>query len=379
MLIAVGQSFSATMIRGMGLAVEYHRETGLEPRYRPSILSSIYVPTIEVDKLAYGIIPGNPSLGTWDIPTRAQWDADTPCLELIKNALSDLRIIGSHIGEDALDSIRDSEEHWNSGNQWPAFTDLLCLWMDWMPTPGSPITKVYSPFCTRIFTMGEVYEARVVWRWLLQQMEERDQLSVIMKRVLDHFNTWASKYEERFFEYHTDLQDNRLEEMEFVAHFKPIFDETTSCFEAMALKYRVGPTVGGTKSAPSPSYSSTKALSFYAHLVASHIKVNAHSLKEADKQIDGGNGRNDGRVGVELWDAVFAERAFVYVDNVPKVIEEMQARGFVGKTAARDIEDAWWMLMLRAQVFECGAGRDEYSKIHVPSSYYGSPTKVHLL
>ncbi|KAH7113889.1 hypothetical protein B0J11DRAFT_142880 [Dendryphion nanum] len=47
----MGQSFSATLVRGMGLVVEYHREVGLEPRHRQSVILSLCVPSLEADKV----------------------------------------------------------------------------------------------------------------------------------------------------------------------------------------------------------------------------------------------------------------------------------------------------------------------------------------
>ena len=46
-----GQSFSATLIRGLGIVVEYAREAGLAPRDTPMLLWSLRIPTTDADKV----------------------------------------------------------------------------------------------------------------------------------------------------------------------------------------------------------------------------------------------------------------------------------------------------------------------------------------
>ncbi|KAH7113890.1 hypothetical protein B0J11DRAFT_142587 [Dendryphion nanum] len=219
-------------------------------------------------------------------------------MKLIRNALEEMQVIGQDIGYDASHKIAESQNHWNPGNHWAGFIDLFCAWTDWIPVPGSPITKVFSPVMTEIYTMGAVWEARVAWRWILQQRHDKGDISKTMERVLEHFNDWKKRYEWGFVN-PIKLFQNRIEDMGAVEYGKAIYDETTRCFEAMALKYR-NVNVGGTESASSFSPTSKKPLSFYANLVSSHVKINASSLKEADVRIQAGTHRNDERVGMKL-------------------------------------------------------------------------------
>lgn len=47
----LGQSFSATLMRGMGIVVEYTREPNLEPHDRLTILRSLRIPSVDSDKV----------------------------------------------------------------------------------------------------------------------------------------------------------------------------------------------------------------------------------------------------------------------------------------------------------------------------------------
>lgn len=294
-------------------------------------------------------------------------------MSLIIEALKDMRVIGEGIGYAAEEAIRASTKRSTTNQFWPAFVDLFCLWMDWMPVPGSPITKVHRPVAVRTFTMGEAYEARVVWRWILTQQTNP---SGPKKEVLNRFNSWHARYTDSFVAYYEPgRKGNQPEEMDFLEFFRDIFEKTTKYFEAMELKYRRTSSEGNGSS----RFASAKLSTFYANLVCSHVKVNALSLQEAEVSIAAGKHRNDKRVGMQLRDTLFTERAFVYADNVHLMVEEMRGRGYDGVDSVRDIEDAWWMLMLRAQVAEMGMVRVPNPSMKVPSSYYVSPTRVYIM
>lgn len=81
---------------------------------------------------------------------------------------------------------------------------------------------------------------------------------------------------------------------------------------------------------------------------------------------------------MKLFDTLFTERAFIYADNVPKVVKEMRVTRYHREGAAQDVQDAWWMLMLRAQAWEMGVGKVVDPRMKVPSSYYGGPTRVYI-
>jgi hypothetical protein len=80
------------------------------------------------------------------------------------------------------------------------------------------------------------------------------------------------------------------------------------------------------------------------------------------------------RVGHNLQDTLFTERAFQYVDKLPNVIF-LITQNVYPKVL---VEDAWWMVMLRRQCWEMSVNR-VVQKSCVPSSYYNSPTKVYIL
>ena len=301
--------------------------------------------------MALGIIPGNGLFHTWDLRLRS--DDNDPDTELIVQSILDI-LSGSKHANLAVNAVRNSVKHQKLGHHWPAFVDILGLWSEWIPLHGSPINTVISPIGHRVFTMGEVYEARVVWRWLLREREKHGRLSIIQTRLLGFYDSWEQK-DPHLYNHYYWLPTNDPKQMTERDFFKQMYDETTAFFM--------------DQGAENPMY--------YVTLVGAHISVNAHSLKEADDNVKAGKSRNDGRTGQNLWDTLFTERAFIYVDNIPKIVDDMDVR-CNGKCDSDSVEDAWWMLMVRMQCWEMGVNR-VVQKSCVPSSYYNSPTRVYIL
>jgi hypothetical protein len=351
---SAAESLSATLIRGLGLVVEYNTELK-----EPNIDNNLYVPSFDADKVCYnvsldygiqvaksvkmacGIIPGNHRFHLWDLYHLD--DVQASETDSVVAFLNDLRT-----GEGAIDAIKRSTSHKSTEHHWPAFSDILGLWSDWTPLKSSHVNSVISPIGQRLHTMCEAYEPRVVWRWLLQEQEKMGPISNHRQKVLDSYNLWVQKEPRRFY---TNYK-LRLPDAANMSFFKQIYDETTAFFE---------------DACQGPSY-------FYRDLVVAHISTNAHSLEEADERIKAGTSRNDGRVGHNLWDTLCTERAFQYADNLPNVTLYMKQNGHPEDL----VEDAWWMLMLRGQCWEMSVNR-AVRKSCVPSSYYNSPTKVYIL
>ncbi|KAF1938264.1 hypothetical protein EJ02DRAFT_514653 [Clathrospora elynae] len=375
----VNQSLSATLMRGLGLVVEYY----VEPQYlvEKGVFRSLYVPSIDADKMACGIIPGNDKFGTWDLYLRTgMMDSDPG---LISIALKDLQlddknVIGAFKSiafndlqldiEKAISDFKKITQNSSTEDDWPAFSDILGLWSDWVPLNGSLINSVLSPIGHRVHTMSEAYEARVVWRWLLQEQENQGNISSLRRRVLRLYDSWEADEPRRFY-FNPGVNDAPYNSHN--AFFKSIYDVTTSYFEKIIQKTRED---------------------FYLQLVASHVHANAKCFTDAtsgykthfgkrpeyELEINGRikavNSRMEGRVGYKLPATPFTMCAFIYADNIPNVVSCMRQRG----QQENFVEDAWWMLMLRGQCFEMGLTR-VVQKSCVPSSYYNSPTRVYIL
>ena len=323
----------------------------------------------------------------------------------------------------------ESVDHCEARSRCPAFVDLVGLWSDWLPLPHSSISTVLSPIGPEHYPMIETRALRVVLYRYLQERQKKSFVSPQLSRVLTYYNAWASE-KDRFYDFYK-LVGNRPEDVAHRHFLETIYHDTTQYFAHLELKHGpvnsalsnttswgrntkdnehqegleatkkgskqyfsglermygatavVGPVLESgivpfMMQDPTVSFSkqnrrvSGSRRTFYAQLVCAHVDVNALSLREADARLAAGQKRNGGcLLPHDLW----AERTFIYADNVPLVVDDMKRRGF----STADVEDAWWTLMLRGQCWAMSNSRVGVKYGELPSHYYGSPTKVYIL
>jgi hypothetical protein len=114
----------------------------------------------------------------------------------------------------------------------------------------------------------------------------------------------------------------------------------------------------------------------YTDLVKAHVETNAHSLQEAEANIKAGHnkGRDDIRVpgtnDVYRGDPIFTERAFLYADNISKVVEYMEKIDIREASKRPCYEDAWWMMSIRLV---------DREGVKISSEDYENPARVYIL
>ena len=140
--------------------------------------------------------------------------------------------------------------------------------------------------------------------------------------------------------------------------FKKIFDGTMSYFD------RLHPA-------------------FYAELVRAHITINALSLRQAEENIRTRHNQSRPQIlqsrTTYQGDAIFMERAFIYVENIPKISDVMESYPGGFGHAMPSIHDAWWTLMLRMQVWNMGIKLVSREAVTASHHYYNDPTRVYIL
>ncbi|CAO2649567.1 Nn.00g069520.m01.CDS01 [Neocucurbitaria sp. VM-36] len=244
----------------------------------------------------------------------------------------------------------------------PGFVDIMGMWSSWILVQGSRLNTVDNPFSIPVVTMGERAEARVLWRWLLKQHQST--LSDQRKRILQIYDDWEKSEPRRFYEDYV-VMGNMFQDEEMMTYFKRIFDEAETYLT-------------------SPPMSSTLA----TKLIQKHLRLNVYSIRQAEKdELKHPNHRWQPQCDVPgpssgNWyqgDAMFKERAFIYANNVSKVVEEMEKSDGLEPSQRPNYEDAWWMLMLRMQAWTMSIKMVTREGVKVPSHYYNNRTKVYIL
>ena len=285
---------------------------------------------------------------------------------MIRSVLGSIRVDPA-----ASDAVIASMKSQHTFHRLTGFTDVQGFWSDWLPLEGSCITTVISPMRTSLIPMVEAYEPAVVWRYLLQQKLSKDPNSLSHQQhiVLDHFNSWAESYEQHFYQW-TRLFGNQPKHMAYNVFLKTIWDSTTGYFIELNKRHGLKDNEDDPRRA--------RRLGFYSQLIASHISVTAFSLEEAETNLATKGKRHDhAAVGPPLTSELFAERAFIYIDNIPKIVEQMRKRGHAD---GREVEDAYWTLLLRGQAWTQATVRlGADAPAPIPSYYYNSTTPVFII
>jgi hypothetical protein len=248
------------------------------------------------------------------------------------------------LDDTTVEVLHQSLAYKTSAHALPGFADLLGLWTGWLPISSHRNNLVENPFPIEVEPMGRRPESRVVWKfWLQQHPSDSPQI----RRVVEIYNVWESLNPTKFQTLH-GVWDGRRPEF-----FKEVFDETQLYFD----RYVPG---------------------FYRELVTSHIVVNAQSFKQAEENIRTMLDRpHPQSTDQSQWDPIFTERAFVYAENIPKIVEDVALWNRVSNLPP--IEEAWWMMMLRMQAWNMGVDLMMRQGLTVPHYYYGDPSRVYIL
>jgi hypothetical protein len=309
--------------------------------------------------MACGILPGFKSVhlendirypAVEDLPLRV---GHLPVMTQLSRAFNILRLDSF-----ALNSLRDSLSHSSTLHVLPGLADLLGLWTEWIPLPSHFMDVVENPFPVQVTPMGMRFEARVVWRWILRS--QTNARSHQMNRILEIYDAWEKSGPERFYA-HYKFPGNSPYDYPMKSFFKNIFDETRSYFQRFHFE-------------------------FYEKLVRTHVAVNAQSLKQADgsRPYDSTPRHLDITPPniVYKGDPIFTERAFVYVDNLAQICDEIDPTKYAhvkDSSSIPCIEEAWWMAMLRMQAWNMCVNLVEREGLTVPYHYYGDPSRVYIL
>ncbi|CAN9271996.1 unnamed protein product [Alternaria alternata] len=204
--------------------------------------------------------------------------------------------------------------------------------------------------------MGERPESRNVWRSELRK--QQSSLSDARKQVLQFYIDWELQHPQQF------LNNYRVKGISDpqISFFKKAFDDTTAY-----LNRSLGFLDAGNPDAH-----------VYVKLLSVHISINARSVEQAKENVKNNVARQTGSL-LDGLDPIFQERAYIYTENIPKFVEEMDRKMFHLKTKI-SYEDIWWILMMRLHAWTMSVNWvDDRGGVKIPSEYYYSPARVYIL
>lgn len=344
-----GQSITSTTVRGFGLLLQYtfDRVIVRDSKNVWDRVGTLTVPSQEADMLGFQIVSGSRDL---DLPDFVFDNSAgfTP----IEQAMSQ------------LDVDRDVQNMYSrffqrSGRLY-GFSDLIGMVAPFLPLPGSSVVQIFSPYPQFHDSPTNWWEGFVVYHArLLKYLEEQDKAedrSEQMRWVLDRFEymrrtypwnqcpSWEGEIANK------DVKNGRS--IVFLDDLRSIYSATTDYFKTLQRQ----------------------GLFRYIDLVGAHIAQAVYYPDLAEENIKAGlDKRYD--LGAFRSQRV-AEGMHIYVDQIPKVVDFMNKKGFGN---ARIVTEAWWTLILRAMCWHRSIAWVEIQKSNLVSpSFQGSQIPVHI-
>jgi hypothetical protein len=249
-------------------------------------------------------------------------------------------------------ALETSFSHQDPAHRLPALTDILGLWCKWLQVETALENVIDNPFPFPLSTMGEKPESRNVWKLELERREAT--LSEPCKQVLRFYNDWE-EYDPYPFKYIPRV--NMPNYPACRAIYRKAFDAATRYLH----------TTEGLSD-----------LDMYECYIPCHVDINAFSLQQAEENIKSGHHKTRDNASLPHHrDPIFTERAYIYVENVPKFVEEMERRRpSDGKFSH---EDVWWMMMMRLHAWTMSVEWVDREGVKIPSEYYDNPARLYIL
>lgn len=348
-----GHVLTSTLARSVGVVLHYQHVAGAtassSSTYRsvkPTAGTEKYIPTLEADMMAFGILPGYDGL---NIPTFR-----TGTLSEVLAAM------------DILDpTCKASETLSNIGNllagKWDAhhtrgFSDLIPLAAPMLRRRKSPIIRLPTPM-KHCFGLTSYREGFVIFHSRLKQyikQRESHTVSTQVTWVLQQYETLKATFPAEWeSEIHANEYSNtRL--LVFLDAAHTVWDAATAYFIHLHATFQL----------------------HYFDLMACHISHAVNYWSDAWAHIRDGTTRND--YGLR---SVEAEGMHMYFDYLPGIVESLRQRGCEGRDEL--VYEAWFVMMLRAFCWwRChflGREKDQlYGAEVLPERYWDSKIPVYI-
>lgn len=345
-----GHLISSTMTRSVGLIIHYLNDlsqstskSGLIPASPNRIL---YIPTSDVDRMGFGILPGCQTLGLPDFKIGS-----------LAEVLSTMNMLdNSGKGCQSIKNVRSIEPRVTFG-----FSDLIPLAAPMLRLRGSSIIRVPTPaeYCVGLTCHKEGFV--VFYHRLENYINERHgAVSEQTQWVLKQYKN----LKEQFFEWEDEVEANRQGNSRDI-HF---LETVHSCWDS-ATEYFVD---------LEDTFTGNGSRFRYYDLMACHISHAVRYWGDAWSHIRGDNGKKArDHYGLRNW---IAEGAHMYFDYLPSIVSHMRGKGFDDKDI---LHEAWFTMMFRAFCWwRCHYMTDGQDMIHdpyiLPSRYWGSKLPVYM-
>lgn len=343
-----GHTITSTAVRSMGTVSQIGISDFLPSADPAEDLNELYIPSEAADKMGFGIVPGETSLGVPDYKLGTEEEV----LATLRNVVDP-----SREAAERAKGILQANPGWT-----PGISDIIGFAAPMVRQYFSTIVRVPQPagYATGLTQQQEGFV--VFHKRLSDLVAERDakheSVSKQTRLVLHQYSELLNRYGEQWEDQEVCNQRLNDRSVEFLDDLSEKHLAATKYFTELMARYNDR----GEKS----------QVFRYTDLMYSHIRHAVNYFPDALERINASPSRARDHYGMRVagW---ITEGAHIYFDNIPKVIGDMRSRGF---DQPEVVEEAWLTMMWKGFLWHRCHFMVEGAR--VPSSNWGSKLPLYI-
>ena len=343
-----GHTITSTAVRSMGTVLQIGIKDFLPSGDSAEELNELYIPSEAADKMGFGLVPGEASLGVPDYKLGTEEEV----LATLRNVVDPSREAAERVK-----GLLGANPGWT-----PGISDIIGFAAPMIRQPFSSIVRV-PQLAGYAIGLTQQQEGFVVFHQrLLDLIKERnaknEPVSAQIHSILQQYEELLDRYGEQWENQEVCNQKLNDRSMDFLDDLQRRHLATTGYFKDLMARYNGD----GEKS----------QVFRYTDLMYAHIRHAVSYFPDALERINASPSRARDHYGMRAagW---ITEGAHIYFDNIPKVIGDMQSKGFDQPAI---VEEAWLTMMWRAFLWH----RSQYmvEGPRLPSSNWASRLPVYI-
>ena len=343
-----GHTITSTSVRSMGTVLQIGVKDFLPSGDPAEDFNELYIPSEAADKMGFGLVPGEASLGVPDYKLGTEQEV----LATLRNVVDP-----SRKAADTVKGLLEANPGWT-----PGISDIIGFATPMIRQPHSSIVRVPQPAGYAVGLTQQQEGFVVFHKRLIELVGQRDAkgepVSKQTRSILHQYAELLYRYGDQWEDQEVCNQKLNDRSMEFLDDLHKKHRAATNHLNYLMTSYNGK----GEKS----------QIFRYTDLMYAHIKYAVYYFPEALERINASPSRARDHYGMRVagW---ITEGAHIYFDNIPKVIADMRSKGF---DQPEVVEEAWLTMMWRAFLWHRCHFMVEGQR--VPSSNWGSRLPVYI-
>ncbi|CAF9918783.1 MAG: hypothetical protein ALECFALPRED_000826 [Alectoria fallacina] len=298
-----GHTITSTAVRSMGTVLQIGVKDFLPSTDPTEELNELYIPSEAADKMGFGIVSGEASLGVPDYKLGTEEEV----LATLRNVVDPSREAAERVK-----GILGANPGWT-----PGISDIIGFAAPMMRQSFSSIVRVPQPAGYAVGLTQQQEGFVVFHKRLYDLVAERDSnhepVSEQTRSILHQYAELLSSYGEQWENHEVCNQKLNDRSVEFQDDLFRRHLAATKYFKDLMVRFN--------------DTGENSQVFRYTDLMYSHIRHAVNYFPEALERINASPSRARDHYGMRVAGWII-EGAHIYFDNIPKVVEDMRSKGF---------------------------------------------------